>query len=67
MLGPPDAGPNYPKFLEDFLSRKSQGFDEAWRRSINSPLQSINHLYPEDEIVVNPTSAILNQAMLLVL
>ncbi|GJT56752.1 hypothetical protein Tco_0991806, partial [Tanacetum coccineum] len=48
MLGPPAAVPNYHKFLEDFLLRKSQGFDEKWRRSLNSPLQSINHLYPEE-------------------
>ena len=27
MLGPPDAGPNYPKFLEDYQLKKSQGFD----------------------------------------
>ncbi|GKG25238.1 hypothetical protein Tco_0395866, partial [Tanacetum coccineum] len=27
MLGPPDAGSNYPKFLEDFLLKKLQGFE----------------------------------------
>ncbi|PWA40011.1 hypothetical protein CTI12_AA564490 [Artemisia annua] len=26
MLGSPDPGPNYPKFMEDFQLRKSQGF-----------------------------------------
>ncbi|GJR50542.1 NB-ARC domains-containing protein [Tanacetum coccineum] len=48
MLGPPDADPNYPKFLEYFLLKKSQGFDVNVEK-VAELSHTINiHLYPEE-------------------
>ncbi|GJY53630.1 hypothetical protein Tco_0445294 [Tanacetum coccineum] len=48
MLGPPDAGPNYPKLLEDFLLKKSQGFDVNVEEVVElSHIVNI-YLYPEE-------------------
>ncbi|GJY75193.1 hypothetical protein Tco_0480309, partial [Tanacetum coccineum] len=48
MLGPPDAGPNYPKFLEDFLIKKSQGFDVNVEE-VAELSHTVNiQLYPEE-------------------
>nr|GEX79536.1 hypothetical protein CTI12_AA610890 [Tanacetum cinerariifolium] len=52
MLGPPDAGPNYPKFLEDFLLKKSQGFDVNVEE-VAELSHTVNiHLYPEEVITM---------------
>nr|GEY37526.1 hypothetical protein CTI12_AA610890 [Tanacetum cinerariifolium] len=48
MLGPPDPGPNYPKFLEDFLLEKSQGFDVNVKE-VAELSHTVNfHLYLEE-------------------
>ncbi|GJY79618.1 hypothetical protein Tco_0485419 [Tanacetum coccineum] len=48
MLGPPDAGPNYPKFLENFLLKKSQGFDVNVEE-VAELSHTVNiYLYPEE-------------------
>ncbi|GJU64467.1 zinc knuckle CX2CX4HX4C containing protein [Tanacetum coccineum] len=48
MLGPHDARPNYPKLLEDFLLKRSQGFDVNVEEVVElSHIVNI-HLYLEE-------------------
>ncbi|KAJ0654638.1 hypothetical protein HanPSC8_Chr14g0595501 [Helianthus annuus] len=46
MLGPPDPGPNYPKFLESLYLKKSQGFIASVDDIHESPLPASDHAYP---------------------
>ncbi|KAK9062721.1 hypothetical protein SSX86_019910 [Deinandra increscens subsp. villosa] len=47
MLGSPDPGPNYPKFLEDYHLRKSQGFNVSIEEVPEAQFPVDNHTYLE--------------------
>lgn len=53
MLGPPDPGPNYPKFLEDLHLKKSQGFSCSVEEVPEPPLPVYEHAYPEGGKVIS--------------
>ncbi|KAJ7963278.1 DUF594 family protein [Quillaja saponaria] len=40
MLPPPDPGPNYAKYMEEYRSRTEEGFDVSLRRFIEPPIGS---------------------------
>ncbi|PWA53323.1 hypothetical protein CTI12_AA445230 [Artemisia annua] len=46
MLGSPDPGPNYPKFMEEFRLRKSQGFSVRVEEVPETSYPVIHHTYP---------------------
>ncbi|GJV17536.1 hypothetical protein Tco_1362859 [Tanacetum coccineum] len=46
MLGSPDPGPNYPKFMEEFQLRKSQGFIVGVEEVPEASLPVNHHAYP---------------------
>nr|XP_043631476.1 uncharacterized protein LOC122602927 [Erigeron canadensis] len=48
MLGPPDPGPDYPKFLEEFHLKKSQGFNVKIVEVAETPLLADDHSYPAE-------------------
>nr|XP_043631488.1 uncharacterized protein LOC122602940 [Erigeron canadensis] len=48
MLGPPDPGPNYHKFLEDLQLKKSQGFNVKVEEVPETPLPANDHSYPAE-------------------
>ncbi|KAI3724675.1 hypothetical protein L2E82_36460 [Cichorium intybus] len=47
MLGPADPGPDYVKFLEEFLLKRSQGFIVKVEEVAEPPLPTINHAYSQ--------------------
>ncbi|KAK9073644.1 hypothetical protein SSX86_006238 [Deinandra increscens subsp. villosa] len=53
MLGPPDPGPNYPKFLESLHLKKSQGFIVNVQEVSETPLPAIDHAYPHGHKVIS--------------
>ncbi|GJX39898.1 hypothetical protein Tco_0254888 [Tanacetum coccineum] len=46
MLGSPELSPNYPKFMEEFQLRKSQGFIVRVEEIPETSLPVIHHVYP---------------------
>ncbi|KAI3724676.1 hypothetical protein L2E82_36461 [Cichorium intybus] len=49
LLGSPDPGPNYPKFLEEFQLKKSQGFDVKVVEVPEAPPPVNEYAYPEGQ------------------
>ncbi|KAI3797077.1 hypothetical protein L1987_39767 [Smallanthus sonchifolius] len=53
MLGPPDPGPNFPKFLETLHLKKSQGFIANVEEVSEAPLPANDHTYPGPNKVIS--------------
>ncbi|XP_076883916.1 uncharacterized protein LOC143532881 [Bidens hawaiensis] len=53
MLGPPDPGPKYPKFLEGLHLKKSQDFIANIEEVHESPIPSNDHAYPDGGNVIS--------------
>ncbi|KAI3797357.1 hypothetical protein L1987_32613 [Smallanthus sonchifolius] len=58
MLGSPDPGPNYPKFLEDYRLRKNQGHDVSIGEVPEAPLPVTDHECPSRGNVISEAYAL---------
>ncbi|KAI3796988.1 hypothetical protein L1987_39676 [Smallanthus sonchifolius] len=58
MLGSPDPGPNYPKFLEDYHLRKRMGHDVSIGEVPEAPLPVTDHACPSRGDVISEAYAL---------
>ncbi|GMY34748.1 hypothetical protein FCV25MIE_29990 [Fagus crenata] len=64
MLHRPDAGPNYARYMEEYLSKKSEGFDVKLGTFNEGPIVSdLSFTAPENVII--PNGATLQDAYIL--